>query len=89
MHRKELEKKIAVIDKEKKAVRKARKTKGAKREEEEFGVETIRVHDIGIYSIHLDALMKGAPIIVLSKGGSYIISFPTLFGEEKVVVPLK
>ncbi len=54
-----------------------------------FGVETIKVHDIGVYSIHLDALMKGAPIVVLAKAGSYIISFPTLFEDHELELTLK
>ncbi len=83
LHRKELEQKISAIDRERKAVK---RTKSAPKRK--FGVETIKVHDIGVYSIHLEALMKGAPIIVLSKSGSYIISFPSLFGE-KIEVPLK
>ncbi|HIK00588.1 TPA: hypothetical protein H1016_03545 [archaeon] len=82
IHKKELEQKIADIDKEREQSARPRKAKG------KFGVETIKVHDIGVYSIHLEALMKGAPIIVLSKSGSYIISFPSLFGE-KIEVPLK
>jgi len=51
-----------------------------------FGIETIRVKDLGIYEINIDALMRGRPIIVLSKGGSYIISLPSAFdkGEETV-----
>ncbi len=95
-YRDELERKIADIDREKKtagrAVRaKRQKTKVAGKKakpKSKFGVETIKVLDIGIYEIHLEALIQGAPIIVLSKSGSYIISFPTLFGD-KVEVPLK
>ena len=86
-HRKELEEKIEQIEREKLEAARPRKgtTPAAK---SKFGVETIKVHDIGVYSIHLKALMEGAPIIVLSKSGSYIISFPTLFGD-KVEVPLR
>ena len=86
IHRKELEEKIATIESERKEIAKTRKARRAPKKK--FGIETIKVHDIGVYSIHIEALMKGAPIIVLSKGGSYIISFPTLFGD-KVEVPLK
>lgn len=89
----ELEKKIEQIDIERKEAAAAEPKAHAHRKsrpKSKFGVETIRVHDIGIYSIHLDALMKGAPIVVLSKGGSYIISFPSLFEEtEKMELPLK
>ncbi len=94
-YRKELEQKIEQIDREKKtAAVQVRKAKGqrpkakSQKQKVRFGIETIKVLDIGIYEIHLEALMQGAPIIVLSKSGSYIISFPTLFGD-KVEVPLK
>ena len=97
-YRSELEQKIADIDEEKKATARAvrvqkSKTKVAGKKQKakpksKFGVETIKVLDIGVYEIHLEALMQGAPIIVLSKSGSYIISFPTLFGD-KVEVPLR
>ena len=50
-----------------------------------FGVETIKTKDIGIYEINLDALMRGRPIIVLSKGGSYIISLPSMFGKREEI----
>ena len=90
-YRKELETKIEQIDREKKKATQSRKAQGARRTakpKQKFGIETIKVHDIGIYEINIDALMQGAPIIVLSKAGSYIISFPTLFGG-KVEVPLR
>lgn len=89
-YRKQLEERIEQIEQEKKS-EKRRKAHGAKpkaHSKNKFGIETIKVHDIGVYYINIDALMKGAPIIVLSKSGSYIISFPTLFGD-KVEVPLK
>jgi len=54
-------------------------------EKKKFGVETIRVRDIGVYQINLDALMKGKPVVLLSKGGSYIISLPSVFGRETEV----
>lgn len=50
-----------------------------------FGIETIKVNDIGIYEINLDALMKGHPIIVLAKGGSYVISLPSAFGRTSEI----
>jgi len=53
-----------------------------KNERNKFGIETIRVKDMGIYEINIDALMKGRPLVVLSKGGSYIISLPSVFGKE-------
>ena len=87
-YRKQLEERIEQIEQEKKSEQR-RKTKGQRpKAKGKFGIETIKVHDIGVYYINIDALMKGAPIIVLSKSGSYIISFPTLFGE-RVEVPLK
>jgi len=55
-------------------------------EKKKFGIETIKVRDIGIYEINLDALMKGRPVVVLSKGGSYIISLPSVFGKDSEVV---
>ena len=60
--------------------------KAALAEKRKFGVETIRVKDMGVFEINLDALMKGRPIIVLSKGGSYVISLPSIFGKESEVV---
>lgn len=61
----------------------------AKKEQKKFGVETIKVRDIGVYEINIDALLKGSPIIVLSKGGSYIISLPSIFGKDAGEVVLK
>mgnify|MGYP001279132040 CR=1 FL=1 len=60
--------------------------KAVKDEKSKFGIETIKVKDIGIYQINLDALMKGRPVVVLSKGGSYIISLPSVFGKNSEVV---
>ena len=57
-----------------------------KAERKKFGIETIKVKDIGIYEINLDALMKGRPVVVLSKGGSYIISLPSVFGKDSGVM---
>jgi predicted nucleic acid-binding Zn-ribbon protein len=57
-----------------------------KQEKSKFGIETIKVKDIGIYEINLDALMKGRPVVVLSKHGSYIISLPSVFGKDSEVV---
>ncbi len=101
-YREELEQKIKQIDKERKVAVRVRKPKAARRRKPQaasrkprtrkkagFGIETIKVHGIGVYSIHLKALMEGAPIIVLSKSGSYIISFPSLFGEKELELPLK
>ena len=60
--------------------------KAVQAEKRKFGIETIRVKDIGVYEINLDALMKGHPIVVLSKGGSYIISLPSVFGKDSDVM---
>jgi len=60
--------------------------KAVQSEKRKFGIETIKVKDIGVYEINLDALMKGHPIVVLSKGGSYIISLPSAFGKDSEVV---
>lgn len=57
---------------------------GFRREKEtEFGVETIRIKDTGVYEININALMRGRPMIVLSKSGSYVISLPSAFGGEE------
>ncbi|MDP7282127.1 MAG: Zn-ribbon containing protein [Candidatus Undinarchaeales archaeon] len=64
----------------------AKARKSVKDEKSKFGIETIKVKDIGIYEINLDALMKGRPVVVLSKGGSYIISLPSVFGKDSEVV---
>ncbi len=72
----ELVEKIEHIDKERKS--------GATPEKiSKFGIETIRMKDIGVYEINLEALMRGRPIIVLSKSGSYIISLPSAFGFDE------
>jgi predicted nucleic acid-binding Zn-ribbon protein len=55
------------------------KPESRKEKEKGFGVETIRVKSPGVYEINLQALMGGRPVIVLSKGGSYIISLPSAF----------
>ena len=57
-------------------------------EKRKFGVETIRVKDMGVYEINIDALMKGRPIVVLSKGGSFVISLPSAFGRKEAEVPI-
>ena len=57
--------------------------KAVRTEREKFGIETIKVKDIGIYEINIDALMRGRPIVVLSKSGSYIISLPSAFGRKE------
>lgn len=90
-YRPQIEEKIEEIDKERKSGGSgAAGLRGStSKQRADFGVETIKVHDIGVYSIHLEALMQGAPIIVLSKGGSYIISFPSLFEEKELELPLK
>ncbi|HIJ97565.1 TPA: hypothetical protein H1009_00590 [archaeon] len=95
-YRPQLEAKIEEIDKERKSGGTgAQKVRGSERKPQtsnrkpEFGVETIKVHDMGVYSIHMDALMHGAPVIVLSKGGSYIISFSSLFEDRELELPLK
>ncbi len=58
--------------------------KGIRREKgSEFGVETVRLKNAGVYEINIKALMRGRPMIVLSKGGSYVISLPSAFGGEE------
>ncbi|MFO7872331.1 MAG: Zn-ribbon containing protein [Candidatus Undinarchaeales archaeon] len=59
-------------------------SKGIRREKSSgFGIETIRLEDAGVYEINIKALMRGRPMIVLSKGGSYVISLPSAFGGEE------
>ena len=96
-YRPQLEAKIEEIDREERGTG-AQNIRGSERKvhkpqasslKPKFGVETIKVHDIGVYSIHLDALMKGAPIVVLAKAGSYIISFPSLFEDHELEITLK
>ncbi|MFH1424205.1 MAG: Zn-ribbon containing protein [archaeon] len=76
--RDELESKIQEIEQE----AKIEETAPAKKPKKRFGIETIKIKDIGVYEINIDALMKGRPIVVLSKSGSYIISLPSVFGRE-------
>ena len=45
-----------------------------------FGIETIKETQPGVYELNLQGLFDRAPIIVLSKEGSYIISLPSVFG---------
>jgi predicted nucleic acid-binding Zn-ribbon protein len=47
--------------------------------EDLFGIETVRVPKDGVYEINIDALMKKRPVIVLEKGGIYIIHLPQVF----------
>lgn len=56
-----------------------------KREEKkkEFGFETVKIEDAGVYEINIKALMRGRPMVVLSKGGSYVINLPSAFGDKE------
>ena len=82
----ELEERIEEIAKEQKeAVTDEKEIKPIKGEEKKFGIETIRIKDIGVYEINIEALMRGRPIVVLSKGGSYIISLPSAFGLDEEI----
>ncbi|MCD6403251.1 MAG: hypothetical protein J7K98_02900 [Candidatus Aenigmarchaeota archaeon] len=44
-----------------------------------FGVETIRIPKDGVYEINIDALLKGEPLIVLVKNGTYFVYLPSVF----------
>ncbi|HIJ99599.1 TPA: hypothetical protein H1011_02130 [archaeon] len=55
-------------------------------ENPKFGVETIRIKRPGVYEINIEALMKGRPIVVRQREGSFIISLPSIFGRETEIV---
>lgn len=57
------------------------KTGESKPKTKEFGIETIKEKQPGVYEINLKALMKGEPVIVLLKKGSYIINLPSAFSK--------
>jgi predicted nucleic acid-binding Zn-ribbon protein len=52
--------------------------------EDLFGIETVRVKKAGVYEINIDALMKKRPVIVLEKGGIYIIHLPQAFESQNI-----
>lgn len=47
-----------------------------------FGIETVRAPNEGVYEINIDALMKKRPVIVLERGGIYVIHLPEVFQSE-------
>jgi predicted nucleic acid-binding Zn-ribbon protein len=51
--------------------------------EDLFGIETVRMPKDGVFQINIDALMKKRPVIVLEKGGIYIIQLPQAFENER------
>ncbi len=54
--------------------------------ESKFGIETINVKKSGVYEINIEALMKGKPIVIRQREGSFIISLPSIFGRETEIV---
>ncbi|MFH1786526.1 MAG: Zn-ribbon containing protein [archaeon] len=48
-----------------------------------FGVETVKTLTPGVYEINIEALLNGAPVIVLQKGETYIIHLSTVFKAQK------
>jgi len=63
---------------------KAGKPAKEKKARELFGIETVKSTRPGVYEINIKGLLDGQPVIVLSKGGSYIIHLPSVFeGSRK------
>jgi predicted nucleic acid-binding Zn-ribbon protein len=52
--------------------------------EDIFGIETVRMPKAGVYEINIDALMKKRPVIVLERGGIYVIHLPQVFQTESL-----
>ncbi len=44
-----------------------------------FGIETVLMKKPGVYEINIEALLKGSPVIVFSRGETYIIKLPSVF----------
>jgi len=64
-------------------VPKACKERKPRKSKQSFGIETVKSVRPGIYEINVKGLLEGQPVIVLSKGGSYIIHLPSAFGAGK------
>ena len=77
---KKLEKIERELKKKKKVLEEAVKRKKVKKEErKEFGVETVRVVRKGVYEIDVGGLLEGKPLIILEKGGIYLVHLPSVF----------
>ncbi|MFC1454827.1 Zn-ribbon domain-containing protein [Candidatus Undinarchaeota archaeon] len=48
-----------------------------------FGIETVKTVKPGVYEINIEALLSGAPFIVLQKGETYIIHLSSVFKSKK------
>ena len=55
--------------------------------DEVFGIETVRMPNEGVYEINIDALMRKRPIILLERGGIYVIHLPQAFQAESKTKP--
>jgi len=55
------------------------KAQKERKPKELFGIETVKSTKSGVYEINVKGLLDGQPVIVLSKGGSYIIHLPSVF----------
>lgn len=62
---------------------KAKPLKAQKAPKDLFGIETVKSTRSGVYEINVKGLLDGQPVIVLSKGGSYIIHLPSVFEGRK------
>ena len=69
--------------KEQKPLEKTRITRKLKKSKQSFGIETVKSLKSGVYEINISGLLEGQPVIVLSKGGSYIIHLPSAFEATK------
>ncbi len=67
----------------KEPVPKVSKERKPRKSKQSFGIETVKSVRPGIYEINIKGLLEGQPVIVLSKGGSYIIHLPSAFGTGK------
>ena len=50
---------------------------------ESFGIETVKTIKPGVYELNIEALLSGAPVIVLQKGETYIIHLSSVFKSKK------
>ena len=53
------------------------------KKKDNFGVETVKTLKPGVYEINVEALLSGAPFVVLQKGETYIIHLSSVFKSKK------
>ncbi len=58
--------------------------KQVKKDDLQFGIETIKIPQEGVYEINIDALMKNQPIIVLKRDETYLIHLSSVFEKVRI-----